>query len=102
MEIVKIQELKSILKNINAKKIFSNENIEIIEIDLMPGEIIPEHKNDNIALFNIIAGKGKVTVDEDEYYVEKGDFMQIEKNLNREWINYGDIPLRIVVTKLMK
>jgi len=28
--------------------------------------------------------------------------MQIDKGLKREWENYGDIPLRLVVTKLMK
>jgi len=101
MEIIKIQELKSILENISAKKIFSNEIIEIIEIDLMPKEVIEMHKNDKTALFNIIAGKGIVTVENEKYYVEKGDFMKIDKGLNREWENYGDIPLRISVTKLM-
>ena len=101
MEIIKIKELKSILENISAKKVFSNKSVEIIEIDLMPNESIPCHVNEKIALFNIIAGKAILTVDDEKNYLEKGDFVKIEKGLNREIINYGDIPLRIIVTKLM-
>jgi len=101
MEIIKIKELKSILENISAKKVFSNKSVEIIEIDLMPNESIPCHVNEKTALFNIIAGKAILTVDDEKNYIEKGDFVKIEKGLNREIINYGDIPLRIIVTKLM-
>lgn len=101
MEIIKIKELKSILENISAKKIFSNESVEIIEITLMPEKSIPSHVNNKTALFNIIAGKGTLSVENEKHYIEKGDFVKIEKGLNRELINYGDIPLRIIVTKLM-
>ena len=101
MEIIKINELKSILKNISAKKIFSNKNIEIIEISLLSGEKISKHKNDVTALFNVIDGKGSVIIENKKYYVEKGDFLEIEKDLDREWENIGFSPLKIVVTKLM-
>jgi quercetin dioxygenase-like cupin family protein len=101
MKIIKINKLENILENISAKKVFTNENIEIIEITLMPKETIPIHKNDVRALFNIIEGKGIVTVNNEEFHVEKGDFLEIEKGLDRKWINYGDSPLVIIVTKLM-
>jgi len=101
MKIVKIKELKSTLEDISAKKIFSSESIEIIEINLMPDESIPCHVNEKTTLFNIIAGKAILTIDNEKHYIEKGDFVKIEKGLNREILNYGDIPLIIIVTKLM-
>ncbi len=101
MEIIKTNELESILETISAKKIFSNKNIEIIEILLLSGEKISIHKNDVTALFNIIEGKGFVIIDSKKYYVEKGDFLKIEKDLDREWENIGNYPLKIHVTKLM-
>jgi len=101
MKIIKINELESILENISAKKIFSNKNIEIIEISLLSGENIPKHKNAVTALFNVIDGKGSVIIEDKKHYVEKGDFLEIEKDLDREWENIGLSPLKIVVTKLM-
>ncbi len=101
MEVIKINELESILENISAKKIFSNNIIEIIEISLLAGEYIPKHKNDVTALFNIIEGKGSVIIENKKYCVEKGDFLRIEKDLDRELKNTGHSPLKIVVTKLM-
>ena len=101
MEIIKIKELKSILLKISARKIFSNESIEIIEINLLPKEIIPSHVNEKTALFNIIDGMGILTVSNKKHYIEKGDFVKIDKGLNREIFNDSDIPLKIIVTKLM-
>ena len=68
MEIIKIKELKSILEDISAKKIFSNSSIEIIEIDLMPDESIPCHVNEKTTLFNIIDGKAILIIDDKKIY----------------------------------
>lgn len=101
MKIISINELPSILENISAKRVYTDNNIEIIQIDLLPNEIIPTHKNKDTALFNIIIGKGIVTVNNKKYNVESGDFIEIEKDIDREWINSGDSLLKITVTKLL-
>ena len=101
MKIISIKELPSILENISAKRVYTDSNIEIIQIDMLPNEIIPTHKNKDTALFNIIEGKGKVTVDKEEYNVKNGDFIEIKKNRDRKWVNSGDTTLTITVTKLL-
>ena len=101
MKIINIEKLPSILENISAKKVYTDSNIEIIQIYLLPNEIIPIHKNKDTALFNIISGNGIVTVDNVEYKVNNGDFIVIEKDRDRKWVNSGDKTLVITVTKLL-
>ena len=102
MEIIKLENLKSILENIEAKKVYSDNIIEIINIEIPANKEIPDHKNDIPALFMITSGKGKLTVDNETTDIEAGDFVRIEKDLNRKWENTGSSTLNIIVTKLLK
>lgn len=101
MKVINIKDLPSILDKISAKKVYSDTNIEIIQIELLPNEVIPVHKNKDTALFNIIKGAGVVSIDGEDYVVTNGNFITIEKNRDREWVNNGNTPLVIVVTKLL-
>jgi quercetin dioxygenase-like cupin family protein len=102
MEIIKLANLKSILENIEAKKLYTDRNIEIINIAIAPSQSIPTHKNDIPALFTITSGKGKLTANGEEVDIEAGDFVRIEKDLDRKWENTGNTTLNIIVTKLLK
>jgi len=102
MEIIKLKNLKSILENIEAKKVYSDNAIEIINIEIPAKKEIPDHTNDIPALFMITSGKGRLTVDNDVVDIEAGDFVRIEKDLNRKWENTGNTTLKIIVTKLLK
>ena len=101
MKITKIKEFESLLENISAKKFYSSQNIELIEITLKKSQKIPSHKNNVDALFHIIEGNGILRIDNNEYKLTKGDFLKISKNENREWENNGDGDLVITVTKIM-
>ena len=101
MNIISIDSLPSILDNISAKKVYTDSNVEIIQIELLPNQAIPVHKNDVSALFNIVSGNGVVTIENKTFNVKKGDFLKIEKGLDRAWENGKDSNLTIIVTKLL-
>lgn len=94
-----IRDLKPFLESFNALKIFSDGEIELIHITLNEGEKIAEHTNDVDVMFYVLSGKGRLIVEEESAYLEKGSFVEIKKNLKRSWENLGINPMCLLAIK---
>jgi quercetin dioxygenase-like cupin family protein len=96
-----IKDLSPFLEGLNALKIFTDEQLELVHISMQEDEKIAEHSNDVDVLFYVLSGKGRLTVEEEEAYLEKGSFVEIKKDLKRSWKNLGIIPFCLLAIKKM-
>ena len=69
--------------------------------ELSPGDSegihIHEKENDYEEIYYIIAGKGRMTINDDEVLVKKGDAILIPPGVEHGLLNNGKKPLRLVL-----
>lgn len=63
------------------KETFKTKNYKVLEVSLKAGESMPLHKASSSALIINRAGKGKLTLNDQEVIIEKGNSFFIEENL---------------------
>ena len=97
-----IKDLKPFKKGLNALKLFTDEQVELIHITLKPQEKIAMHKNNIDVIFYVLTGKAKLFVETDEELVEKGTCVEVKKDLDRSWENIGIEPFSVLAIKKMK
>lgn len=85
--------------SVDAWKLISINTIEIIQIELKPGEQISEHINPNNVVFYVLQGSGTLTVSESAVKLQTGDCIAVEKNLKRSWTNTSEKNLKLLVVK---
>ncbi len=84
------------------KKRSDKYDCEIVQISIEGNKIIPAHVMDMPATFLITKGKGIAKIDENTFNIEKGDLIELDAGINREWRNVLDSVLEITVVKYMK
>ena len=72
---------------VQANKVFQNEKIAVVQLQLKPQDEIGEHKNNEDALFHCIAGNPTAIVNGEEVKVQKGQFIFIKNTDTRAWKN---------------
>lgn len=77
MEVIKVSELLYMQTGwgVKGKPIIDMPEIGIINLVLEPGEQVPSHKTPVDVLFQIMEGKGTVTIGEESRVVESGDIV---------------------------
>ena len=77
MEVIKVHEIPYMKTGwgVKGKPIIDMPEIGIINLCLEPGEKVPSHKTPVDVLFQVIEGKGTVTIGEETQVVEAGNFV---------------------------
>ena len=77
MKVIKVNEIPSLQTGwgVKGKPIIDMPEVGIINLILEPGEKVPSHKTPVDVLFQVIEGKGMVTVGEEEQVVEAGNIV---------------------------
>lgn len=77
MKVIKVNELPNMQTawGVKGKPVIDLPEIGIINLILEPGEQVPSHKTPVDVLFQVVAGKGKVTIGEENQVVEQGDII---------------------------
>ncbi len=100
-----------IIKNVNAfqnphtveaKKIYSTENAEVIHMALEPGQSLKKHTTPVNVFFYILEGKGSVEIGEEKQEVEKDTLIDSPKNIPHLLSNTGEGLFRFLVVKLQE
>lgn len=60
---------------IDGRRIVDSPEIGIVNLILKPGEIVPDHKTPVDVLFQIMEGKGTITIGDETQVVQAGDFV---------------------------
>lgn len=94
-----IKDIKPFQEGLNALKIFSDQQLEMIHITLLSHEKIEMHKNDIDVVFYVLEGKAKLSIENESGILEKGSCIEVKKDLNRAWENIGKEPFNVLAIK---
>lgn len=77
MKVIKVNELPFVKTGlgVKGKPIIDMPEIGIINLVMEPGEKIPAHKTPVNVLFQVIEGKGSITIGDETQIVETGDIV---------------------------
>src|SRR5665647_927893 len=77
MKVIKVAEVPYVQTawGVKGKPIIDIPEVGIINLVLDPGEKVPSHKTPVDVLFQVIEGKGTVTIGEESQVVESGDII---------------------------
>jgi mannose-6-phosphate isomerase-like protein (cupin superfamily) len=101
MNIIYPTNAEKIPLNIFARKMYSSDKIELINIVLKPNEKIDKHKNPQKVIFYVLQGKGTIVIEEETKEIFCNACIEVDPNENRTWINTSNEDLYLLVIKIM-
>ena len=77
MEIIKMDEIegKTNKRGVTAKQLLKNEDVQIMNLELNPGDEVPSHSVPVNVFFYIVSGKGTLQIGEEKKVVEENDII---------------------------
>lgn len=85
--------------NIDAWKLFSEGNIEIIQLELKADEEIEPHINPVDVVFYVVSGLGIASIEGDNSELSAGDCLSVKAGISRGWKNSSGKPLKLLLVK---
>lgn len=82
MSVIKLDDLKSEknMRGIMTKDVLKNDNVQVKNLLLEKGDVIPEHKVPVDVFFHVIEGRGTIQIGDNEYELEETDFITCPPN----------------------
>ena len=87
--------------NLDGRKMYIGLNVELVHLNLKPGEVLEKHSNPFDVVFYILEGSGIVETDDQSINVEPDMSIEIEREINRGISNTSDGELRVLVVKIL-
>jgi len=102
MKTEKVSETKSFqnIHDVEAKKIYSTEKVEVIHMALAPGQSLKKHTTPVDVFFYILEGRGFVEIGDEKQEVEKDMLIDSPKGIAHLLGNTGEDMFRFLVVKL--
>ena len=79
----------------------SEKQIELVHLQLKPGEILTEHKNPFDVIFFVAEGSGILSIEKEDFELKMNDVTKVTSDKNRGWKNNTKSNLRLLVIKLL-
>ncbi len=77
MEIIKMHELegKTNKRGVTAKQLLKNEDVQVMNLELNPGDEVPSHSVPVNVFFYIVSGKGTLQIGDEKAVVEENEII---------------------------
>ena len=77
MSVIKLKELDSYenMRGIITKDVLKNENVQVKNLKLKQGDVIPAHQVPVDVFFHVLEGKGTIIIGDESYTLEEKDFI---------------------------
>ncbi len=101
---MRITELRTAEKapvQIDARKMLTRKDCELIHLALQPGEALETHTNPFDVAFYVLAGEGDLVVGAETRKIGADTVIEIPAGEMRGWTNSGTEVLRVLVVKLL-
>ena len=101
MEIIKMDEIKG-RKNkrgVIAKQLLKNEDTQIMNLVLSPGDVVPEHSVPVNVFFYIVEGKGTLKIGGEKAIVEAKDIIPCPPNTEMSLVADQDEEFKVLNVK---
>ncbi|MBP7497536.1 MAG: cupin domain-containing protein [Bacteroidales bacterium] len=104
MKVINIEELNLMPNphNVEARKVYENEYLEVVHLTLKPGEQLAKHHLPVNVFFFVLEGSGIIEMENKEQRVSKNMLIEGPANIDRGWKNDTDKLLKILVVKAPK
>ncbi len=100
MKITTLQNAEKVPFNLDGRKMYSSEKVELVHLSLKQGEEIAPHSNPFDVVFFAIEGIGEVVVDDEIARLAANDSIFIGMNRQRGLKNTSKEILRVLVIKI--
>ena len=82
MDIIKMEEVegKENKRGVTAKQLMKNDDVQVMNLVLRPGDVVPEHSVPVNVFFYIVEGKGTLQIGEEKTVVEAKDIIPCPPN----------------------
>jgi mannose-6-phosphate isomerase-like protein (cupin superfamily) len=100
MIITTLETAEKVPFNLDGRKMFTNEKVELVHLTLKPSEEIAPHANPFDVIFFILEGEGKIFYENESFNVRPNTSIYIERDKQRGMRNEGDSVLRVLVVKI--
>jgi len=87
--------------DLDAYILHSEKNIELVFLNLKPGEHLAKHTNPFDVIFFVVEGTGDLTIEEENQTFYPFDTIKVTSEKLRGWENKGTENLKILVIKLL-
>jgi len=99
MNIVSLSNAPKIPLNLEGYKMHSSSSLEVIHLCLQPGQEIPQHANQFDVVVCLIKGEVTLHMGENKMQLSLYDTVDIEKNMDRGFENFGTEEARLIIMK---
>ncbi|SDM15698.1 cupin domain-containing protein, partial [Halarsenatibacter silvermanii] len=82
MEVIKMDEIEGITnkRGVTAKQLHKNEDVQIMNLVLKPGDEVPSHSVPVNVFFYVVSGRGTIAIGDEEAEVKQDDIIPCPKN----------------------
>ncbi len=100
MKIKLLETAEKVPFDLDGRKMFTSDKVEIIHLTLLTGESLALHTNPFDVVFYILQGDGIVETEDEQITVEPDMTIEIAAGIKRGVRNIGASSLRLLVVKL--
>jgi quercetin dioxygenase-like cupin family protein len=82
LKVIKLGDLKTKenMRGIMTKDVLKNDNVQVKNLILKPGDIIPSHQVSVDVFFHVLEGEGTIILDGEEFKLSEKDFITCPPN----------------------
>ena len=85
--------------SLEAWKLFSFENHEVLRLDMKPGDSMDKHTNDWRVIIYVLEGAGILNIEGVEHSLTEHQAVAVAPGANRFLSNTGEVTLKLLVNK---
>ncbi|HCT30030.1 MAG TPA: hypothetical protein DIW31_04725 [Bacteroidales bacterium] len=100
MHIKTLETAEKVPFNLDGRKMFTNEKVELVHLTLKPSEEIALHANPFDVIFFILDGEGEILFESEKLKVLPNTSIYIEKDKQRGMRNGSNSIFRVLVVKV--
>ncbi|WP_194175000.1 cupin domain-containing protein [Desulfofundulus thermobenzoicus] len=102
MEVIKISELPVFTnpRGVSARKVLERDGLVLMNLLLKPGDVVQAHTSPQNVVFQVVQGKGAISVGDVESTVEKDDLVYSQKGIPHGLKAAPDQEFHVLVWKL--
>jgi quercetin dioxygenase-like cupin family protein len=84
---------------VTGRRIHQQNGCEYVQLTVQPGSVVAPHSLPFPVTFYVSAGAALLRLGDARYEVGKGDLLEVEADVSREWQNIGAEALSLLVIK---
>ena len=101
MKVTELIDAERVPIQIEALKLCIRQDVELIYLNIAPGELLEKHANPFDVIFFVLEGSGELEIEDEKQQINKNSTIEVAANLMRGWRNNGAENLRILVIKVL-